>query len=75
MRKTFEGGYKPFNRMGMMTNTSPFAQMSFETTMQFLTSACMTGDYDDLKNPSARIVMGQVVKSGTGGQFDIMQKI
>ena len=38
---TFEGGYKPFNRMGMGSNPSPFAQMSFETTTSFLTSATL----------------------------------
>jgi DNA-directed RNA polymerase I subunit RPA1 len=38
---TFEGGYKPFNRMGMDSNTSPFAQMSFERTTHFLTTATM----------------------------------
>lgn len=39
--QTFEGGYKPFNRMGMLSNPSPFAQMSYETTAQFLTTATL----------------------------------
>ena len=38
---TFEGGYKPFNRIGMNSNPSPFSQMSFETTTSFLTTATM----------------------------------
>jgi DNA-directed RNA polymerase I subunit RPA1 len=38
---TFEGGYKPFNRIGIESNTSPFAQMSFERTTHFLTTATM----------------------------------
>ncbi len=38
---TYEGGYKPFNRMGMSSNPSPFTQMSFETTANFLTTATM----------------------------------
>ncbi|KAJ3341934.1 hypothetical protein HDU93_003755 [Gonapodya sp. JEL0774] len=67
---TYEGGYKPFNRMGMSSNPSPFAQMSFETTMQFLTTATLSGDHDDLTSPSSRIVMGQVVRNGTGS-FDV----
>ncbi|KAI9026955.1 hypothetical protein DFJ74DRAFT_704381 [Hyaloraphidium curvatum] len=71
---TFAGGYKPFNRMGMMSNPAPFAQMSYETTMQFLTAASLSGDYDGLSNPSSRLVMGQVVKGGTGA-FEILSKV
>ncbi|KAI8918337.1 hypothetical protein DFJ77DRAFT_547101 [Powellomyces hirtus] len=63
---TFEGQYKPFNRMGMASNPSPFAQMSFETTTNFLTTATLSGDFDDLESPSARIVLGKVVRGGTG---------
>ena len=72
--QTFAGGYKPFNRMGMVSNPAPFAQMSYETTMQFLTTASLAGDYDNLSNPSSRIVMGQVVKGGTGA-FEILSKL
>jgi|GEM_PF-1188445 len=38
---TFEGAYKPFNRMGIASNPSPFVSMSYETTMSFLTSATL----------------------------------
>ncbi|KAJ3039738.1 hypothetical protein HK097_002758 [Rhizophlyctis rosea] len=71
---TFEGGYKPFNRMGMGSNPSPFAQMSFETTTGFLTNATLNGDFDPLESPSARIVLGKPVKGGTGS-FEVFQKI
>eukprot|EP00842_Homolaphlyctis_polyrhiza_P004280 jgi/Hompol1/4853/HPOL_001653-RA len=71
---TFEGGYKPFNRIGMNSNPSPFAQMTFETTTQFLTTSTLLGDNDPLDSPSARLVVGQVVKSGTGA-FSVMQPI
>eukprot|EP00735_Rhodelphis_limneticus_P013714 TRINITY_DN7668_c0_g1::TRINITY_DN7668_c0_g1_i1::g.18647::m.18647 TRINITY_DN7668_c0_g1::TRINITY_DN7668_c0_g1_i1::g.18647 ORF type:complete len:535 (+),score=207.32,sp/P15398/RPA1_SCHPO/35.44/5e-79,RNA_pol_Rpb1_5/PF04998.12/6.2e-35 TRINITY_DN7668_c0_g1_i1:507-2111(+) len=63
---TFEGGYKPFNRIGIDAGVSPLQKMSFETTMHFLTEATIFEDYDTLKSPSARIVMGKVVESGTG---------
>jgi len=33
---TFEGDYRAMNRIGMETNPSPFAKMSFETTTHFL---------------------------------------
>ena len=38
---TFEGGYKPFNRMGMDSNPSPFTQMSYERTIHFLTASTL----------------------------------
>jgi len=40
---TFEGRYKPFNRLGLETSTSPLQKMSFETTMQFLRSSVIDG--------------------------------
>ena len=71
---TFEGGYKAFNRIAMESNPSPFSQMSFERTSHFLTNATLAGGYEDMKSPSARIVMGQVVEGGTGC-FDVVQPI
>ncbi|KAJ2162963.1 hypothetical protein GGF46_000149 [Coemansia sp. RSA 552] len=68
---TFEGGFKPFNRIGLSSNPSPFAKMSFESTCTFLQEATVFGDVDELRNPSARIVMGQPVRSGTGA-FDVL---
>ena len=41
-------------------------KMSFETTVGFLRDAVLEGDWDDLKGPSARIVMGRVGGGGTG---------
>ncbi|KAI1321572.1 hypothetical protein EDD11_003052 [Mortierella claussenii] len=71
---TFESGFKPFNRMGIESSTSPFLKMSFERTCHFLTQATLHGDYDGLESPSARIVMGKVVEGGTGA-FDVMQPL
>lgn len=70
---TFEGGYKPFNRMGMDSNPSPFTQMSYERTTHFLTTSTLSGDYDPINSPSAKIVMGQIVEGGTGA-FDVLQE-
>jgi DNA-directed RNA polymerase I subunit RPA1 len=69
---TFEGGYKPFNRVGIESSVSPFAKMSFETTFHFLTEAALSGDFDNLDSPSARLVMGRVVEGGTGS-FEVLQ--
>jgi len=40
---TFEGRYKPFNRLGLETSTSPLQKMSFETAMQFLRNSVIDG--------------------------------
>ncbi|KAF9919290.1 hypothetical protein BX616_009322 [Lobosporangium transversale] len=71
---TFESGFKPFNRMGIESSTSPFLKMSFERTCHFLTQATLHGDYDALDSPSARLVLGKVVEGGTGS-FDVMQPL
>ena len=71
---TFDGSYKPFNRFGMESNSSPFQQMSFETTMKFLHSATVQGDTDTLQSPSACLVTGRVVRTGTGC-FELLQKL
>ncbi len=63
---TYEGKYKPFNRIGMESSSSPFQKMSFETTMHFLRSTAIAGDTDLLQSPSARLVTGRVVNGGTG---------
>lgn len=71
---TREGTYLPFNRQGVDSGTSPFMKMSFETTCQFLTKAVMEADVDTLDNPSARIVVGKISKTGTGS-FDVLTPI
>ncbi|KAI1007284.1 DNA-directed RNA polymerase I subunit [Podosphaera aphanis] len=68
------GGFTPFNRNGMKGSVSPFMKMSFETTVGFLADAVSDGDWDDLSNPSARIVMGKLSKVGTGA-FDILTRV
>lgn len=60
------GGFTPFNRNGLRADVSPFMKMSFETTVGFLKDAVLERDWDDLKNPSARIVVGKLGGIGTG---------
>ncbi|CEG77038.1 Putative DNA-directed RNA polymerase [Rhizopus microsporus] len=71
---TFEGGYKPFSRIGIGSNVAPFLKMSFESTCKFLTEATLHGDFDTLDSPSSRIVVGRVVEGGTGS-FDVLQPL
>ena len=40
---TFEGSYKPLNRIGIEFNASPLQKMTFETTMRFLKQATVEG--------------------------------
>lgn len=65
------GGFSPFSRIGIRGAVSPFMKMSYETTLQFVASAVMEGDWDTLEGPSARIVAGRVSKVGTGS-FDVL---
>lgn len=68
------GGFSAFNRMGIRDAVSPFMKMSFETTLQFVASAVLEGDWDTLEGPSARIVTGRVSKVGTG-TFDVLMPV
>ena len=68
------GAFAPFSRTGMKNSVSPFAKMSFETTVGFLKDAVLEADHDDLKGPSARIVMGKVSGVGTGA-FDVFTRL
>ncbi|XP_069488274.1 DNA-directed RNA polymerase I subunit RPA1 [Ambystoma mexicanum] len=70
----FEGVYKPLNRIGMQSNASPLQQMTFETSFKFLKQATMMGAHDELRSPSACLVVGKVVKGGTG-LFDLKQPL
>ena len=68
---TKSGQYVAMNRMGMADCSSPFLQMSFETTCQFLTTAAHEGRKDNMESPSARIVLGRTPTVGTGC-FDVL---
>ncbi|KZS97882.1 beta and beta-prime subunits of DNA dependent RNA-polymerase [Sistotremastrum niveocremeum HHB9708] len=71
---TFDGGYSPFNRRGIDANSSPLLQASFETTVEFLSEATLMGDFDDIKSPSATLVVGKPSRVGTGA-FDIVTSV
>lgn len=63
---TFDGNFKPMNRIGMSDSSSAFLQMSFETTANFMVEAALTERHESLMSPSANIVMGRPIKHGTG---------
>lgn len=70
----FEGVYKPLNRHAIQSNSSPLQQMTFETSYKFLKQATMLGSQDQLASPSACLVVGKVVKGGTG-LFELKQPL
>ena len=72
--QTVDGVYRGCNRTSMECNPSPFQQMSFETPMKFLRDSMIGQQTDHMDSPSASIVTGQLVKSGTGS-FDIIQRL
>ena len=63
---TFDGNFKPMNRIGMSDSSSAFLQMSFETTANFMVEAALTERNEPMMSPSANIVMGRPIKHGTG---------
>jgi DNA-directed RNA polymerase I subunit RPA1 len=68
------GEFTALNRIGMRNvMSSPFLQMSFETTAQFLTQAAVTASSDALNSPSANIVVGRPIRHGTGA-FSLLTK-
>ncbi|ETV70991.1 hypothetical protein H257_13721 [Aphanomyces astaci] len=71
---THHGDYMPLNRSGMMRKGSSFQQITFETSMKFLTAAATGNLADDMDGPSARLVLGQPVKLGTGS-FSLLTPI
>ena len=71
---TRSGQFLPFSRTGLKDSVSPFAKMSFETTVGFLKDAVSEADWDDMRNPSARIVAGKISSVGTGS-FDILTPV
>jgi len=63
---TRDGGYLSFSRNGMKDKASPFAKMSFETTVGFLAGAVMDAEAEALESPSSRIAVGRLGRMGTG---------
>ena len=57
---TLQGSINPMSRAGLQYNVSPTLKMSFETTMKFLTDACLFNNYDNLNTPSGKMVVGRV---------------
>eukprot|EP00804_Cyclotella_cryptica_P004163 CCRYP_014543-RB/>CCRYP_014543-RB protein AED:0.08 eAED:0.08 QI:152/0.87/0.77/1/0.75/0.66/9/493/1780 len=70
---TYDGEYKPMNRIGMTDISSTFLQMSFESTSVFMVDAALHKRTDPMMSPSANIVMGHPIRHGTGA-FECIAK-
>ncbi|KAL4936371.1 hypothetical protein BDV06DRAFT_205199 [Aspergillus oleicola] len=72
---THSGAFRAFNRNQLVKDiSSPLAKMSFETTVGFLKEAVLERDWDNLNNPSSRIVVGRTGNVGTGA-FDVLAPV
>lgn len=71
---TAGGGYRGFSRLTMDEASSPMQQITFETSVKFLTDCALDAAEDAMRNPSAAIAVGQVYGGGTGG-FQLLQSI
>ena len=64
---TLDGGYKAMDRIGMIDCSSPFLQLSFETTANFMVEVAVHGEKEPAISPSASIVIRRpTTRQGTG---------
>jgi len=71
---TYDGGYKPMNRIGMADISSTFLQMSFESTSVFMVESALHKRNDPMMSPSANIALGHTIRHGTGA-FECISKV
>ena len=64
---TNKGFLTPINRQGMgLSSMGPLGKCSFEDTSDNLIRAGIFGEIDHLQGVSSNIMLGQLIKSGTG---------
>lgn len=71
---TLNGKYRGFNRRSMVETDSVMQQMTFETSVKFLTEAALHGTNEPLRNPSAALAVSRMTSLGTGG-FELYHRI
>lgn len=63
----FSGGISSISRYGVLKNqTGPLSKSSFEESLHCFTSAGMFGEKESMNGVSASIMVGKIIKSGTG---------
>ncbi|CAD7946868.1 unnamed protein product [Amoebophrya sp. A120] len=68
---TSQGSYRAFSRRGMQDISSPFLQMTYETSLTFAAKAALEHNTDSLASASASIITGKLPTVGTGC-FDVL---
>uniref|UniRef100_A0A8D8YI58 DNA-directed RNA polymerase subunit n=2 Tax=Cacopsylla melanoneura TaxID=428564 RepID=A0A8D8YI58_9HEMI len=63
---THNGSYVAMNRNGIRLNPSFIQKMTFEMPLEKIRQASIQGRDDSMRSPSARVMMGQECKQGTG---------
>lgn len=64
---TFNGNINSIDRHGMnKSDADPLSRASFEKTVEQLLTASVYGEVDHMKGVSSRIMIGAVIKGGTG---------
>eukprot|EP01054_Gregarina_sp_Poly1_P008823 Gregarina_sp_Poly_1__8822@NODE_52_length_17545_cov_128_515219_g44_i0_p1_GENE_NODE_52_length_17545_cov_128_515219_g44_i0NODE_52_length_17545_cov_128_515219_g44_i0_p1_ORF_typecomplete_len2250_score361_72RNA_pol_Rpb1_5/PF04998_17/1_1e88RNA_pol_Rpb1_2/PF00623_20/5e58RNA_pol_Rpb1_2/PF00623_20/2_4e03RNA_pol_Rpb1_1/PF04997_12/1e42RNA_pol_Rpb1_3/PF04983_18/1e36RNA_pol_Rpb1_4/PF05000_17/1_7e18_NODE_52_length_17545_cov_128_515219_g44_i0540312152 len=63
---THSGEFRAFSRLGMSYHPSPLLQMSFETSIKFLTEGVEREAIDNLRCPAGAITVGRNTSVGTG---------
>ncbi|KAL1464089.1 hypothetical protein WDU94_003769 [Cyamophila willieti] len=63
---THNGSYVAMNRNGIRLNPSFIQKMTFEMPLEKIRQASIQGRDDSLRAPSARVMMGQECRQGTG---------
>ncbi|XP_071449900.1 DNA-directed RNA polymerase I subunit RPA1 isoform X2 [Hetaerina americana] len=67
---TRDGIFRPMSRRGLEDSVSPFQKMTFESSINFLKTATVSGRVDMLQSPSSCLAVGVPVRLGTG-MFDV----
>ncbi|XP_046400249.1 DNA-directed RNA polymerase I subunit RPA1 isoform X2 [Ischnura elegans] len=67
---TRDGIFRPMSRKGLEDSVSPFQKMTFESSVNFLKAATVSGRVDMLQSPSSCLAVGVPVRLGTG-MFDV----
>ncbi|ESO03447.1 hypothetical protein HELRODRAFT_112321 [Helobdella robusta] len=68
---TYEGSFRPFNRLGLDSNASTLQKMSFESALNYLKKSIVDGSHENAESPSACLILGKPIKTGTGS-FDLV---
>ena len=63
---THTGEIRAMTRNGIASSASPFLKMTFESTTRFLATAASRGEYENMKGPSAALVLGLAPRVGSG---------